>query len=69
MTGAASKYQICDADNGKRNQGAGGDCEQKPIEPRTPSRNFQQIFREVLLKDLMRGMVCGARHMQHDTRS
>jgi hypothetical protein len=69
MTGSTSKYQIRDTKNGKSNQSTGGDCEQKPIEPRTSSRNFQQIFCEVLLKNRMRRLLCGARHMQHDTSS
>jgi hypothetical protein len=69
VTGTTSKYQIRDAENSESNHGTGGDCEQEPIEPRTPSRNFQHIFCEVRLKNRVRRMMCGARHMQQDTRS
>jgi hypothetical protein len=69
VTGTTSKYQIRDAENGKSNHGTGGDCEQEPIEPRASSRNFQEIFSEVLLKNRMRRMMCGLRHMQDDTSS
>ena len=39
------------------------------MEPGTPSRNFQQMFCEVLLKHRLRRMMCGAHHMQHDSSS
>jgi hypothetical protein len=47
------KYQIRESDYEQRHQGSGDYCEQKPVEPRTPSRNVQHIFGEVLLENGM----------------
>ncbi len=56
-------------ERGERQNYAGDDSEEKPIEAQASSWNFQQILGEVFWKNRVRWMIGGALHMQKDTGS
>ena len=70
MTGTASKYQIRDTKNAKRNQGTGDDREQKLIKQQNliaETCQSKSSLRSPVEKMEWDQMMCGARHMKYST--